>query len=274
MGRVVVAPVPGAGRGRPMEDQVNALTLTLTFDGHRVRMAGTPERPEWIAKDVCRVLDIHNTARALANAGVTDDEKGVHRVNTPGGPQDVTTITQPAVWKLVLISRKPGALRFKEWLANDVLPSLAAHGCYPPPTTIVPSTREHQIATALLLAHEVITEKNALIAELTPKAEGFDRLSSAEGLLNLQEAGKALGLGANRLQWRLIDDGILFRGRHGKAEPKQEHVEAGRFVLRVREVDGQQYVQTLCTPRGLTWLAERYPAEPIRHSAGLALTEH
>ena len=31
-------------------------------------------------------------------------------------------------------------------------------------------------------------------------------------------------------------------------------------MLRVKEVDGQAYIQTMVTPRGLLWLAARYPA--------------
>ncbi len=256
---------------------MSALALTLTFDGHRVRMVGTSDEPLWVAKDVCRVLGLHGPSNVSRD--VPEAEKGVVNLTTPGGPQPYVCVREPGLYRLISRSRTPAAQRFQAWLFGEVLPSIRQHGCYPPPTTIVPSTREHQIAVALLLAQEVITEKDQVIAELTPKAEGYDRLSSAEGLLNLQEAGKTLGLGANRLQWRLIDDGILFRGRHGKAEPKQEHVDAGRFVLRVRVVDGDEigghgYVQTLVTPRGVQWLAERYPSEPIRHSARLALTEH
>jgi prophage antirepressor-like protein len=111
-----------------------SLNLTLTFDGHRVRMVGTPERPEWVAKDVCRVLRLHNTSQALTDAGVAPEEKGISQADTPGGPQAVSTVTEPGLWKLVMASRKPSAQRFKHWLATDVLPCIRQHGCYPPPT--------------------------------------------------------------------------------------------------------------------------------------------
>jgi hypothetical protein len=66
-----------------------SLDLTLTFDGHRVRMLGTPEHPAFVAKDVCRVLGIHSTANALQNAGVTAEENAHAHVApdpAPGSP--------------------------------------------------------------------------------------------------------------------------------------------------------------------------------------------
>ena len=36
--------------------------------------------------------------------------------------------------------------------------------------------------------------------------------------------------------------------------------ERGLFAVRVKEVDGATYLQTLVTPAGLIWLSERYPA--------------
>jgi len=47
-------------------------------------MVGSPERPEWVAKDVCRVLGLHNARTTLA-AVVPDSEKGVHVVDISGG---------------------------------------------------------------------------------------------------------------------------------------------------------------------------------------------
>jgi phage antirepressor YoqD-like protein len=99
----------------------------------------------------------------------------------------------------------------------------------------------------------------AKIAELTPKAEALDRLSSAHGDLCLQDAGRALGRQPNVLVRMMIEDGVLFRGAHGKPEPMAAYRESGYFRLRVIEQDGLAFVQTLVTPRGLVWLAARYP---------------
>ena len=63
--------------------------------------------PWWIAKDVCDVLDHSNSRMAIQ--GLEDDEKGVSKVYTPGGVQEVTIISEPGLYSLILRSRKPEA---------------------------------------------------------------------------------------------------------------------------------------------------------------------
>ena len=242
-----------------MGDGLN-LALTLSFDGHRVRMAGTPERPEWIAKDVCHVLYLRNTADALRKAGVTESERGVAGIYTPGGPQDVTTVTESGLWKLVLASRKPSAQRFKQWLAAEVIPAIRKHGCYPPPAEAVAPAAVLNLRDVRQLA-PVALHLAQLVQEMAPKAEGYDRLQGANGDLSLMDAGRILRRPPRKLIDQLEADGILFRGRGGKHEPRCDYRERGLFRVRVLEVDGDARIQTLVTPRGLQWLATRYPAE-------------
>lgn len=243
----------------------SVLFLSLTWEGHRVRMAGTPERPEWIAKDVCRVLHIHNASDALIKAGVRADEKGIARIYTPGGPQDVTTILESGLWKLVIASRKPSAQHFKHWLASEVLPSIRRHGCYPPPAEqtfiALPDLDDPTALRGLCLA---LTERRladqALIAELKPKAESHDRLQAARGAVCLMTAGRILGRQPRKLIELLEAEQILVRCDRGKLLPAHSYRLEGYFVVREKIVDRDSYPQTLVTNRGLQWLAKRYPA--------------
>lgn len=243
-----------------------SLDLTLTFDGHRVRMVGTPQRPEWIARDVCRVLHLHNTSMAVTNAGVVAAEKGISRIDTPGGPQEVGTVTEPGLWKLVMASRKPAAQRFKAWLASEVIPSIRKHGCYPPPTAIQPATREQQLAAAVLLAQEVIAEKDARLAVVEPKAEVYDEVMSAGGTFSVAEAANLLArphrpMGEKRL--------FAFMRAHGIAQadnrPYQDHIDAGRFVVvdkawKDSDAERHAYFQTRVTQKGVEYLLRRLDA--------------
>lgn len=235
-----------------------SLDLELTFDGHRVRMAGTPERLEWVARDVCRVLYIHNAGDAVPKAGVTAEERGIARIYTPGGPQDLITVTEPGLWKLVMASRKPSAQRFKHWLATEVIPSVRKHGCFPPPPAPAlppPVDLRDPLQLAAITAQAL-----QLVADLQPKAEAHDRLMAAHGDVCLQDAGRILGRQPNVFVATLLDAGVLFRGAHGKPEPRHDLRERGFFRVRVSNVNGQTYIQTLVSPRGLAWLASQYPA--------------
>jgi prophage antirepressor-like protein len=59
-----------------------------------------------------------------------DDEKGVHTADTPGGLQQVTIITEPALYAVILQSRKPIARRFDRWDRPRILPSICRSGNY------------------------------------------------------------------------------------------------------------------------------------------------
>jgi prophage antirepressor-like protein len=101
--------------------------LTFPVTQQQVRMVGTPDRPEWVAADVCKVLGIANVSYALRE--FDDTEKGSIVNNyTP-----LLTVTEAGLYRLVLVSRKPAALAFKRWLCHEVIPSLRKYGCYPPP---------------------------------------------------------------------------------------------------------------------------------------------
>ena len=63
----------------------NSLSLALNYKGTNVRMAGTPERPLFCAKDVCSSLGLKNTSEAIQK--ITEAEKGMVVCHTLGGSQ-------------------------------------------------------------------------------------------------------------------------------------------------------------------------------------------
>ena len=82
----------------------------------------------WVAKDVCKALTLENTKWAIKN--LDEDEKGVTKVDTPGGEQKVIIINEPGLYALILRSNKPEAKIFKRWITHEVLPSLRKTGGY------------------------------------------------------------------------------------------------------------------------------------------------
>jgi len=84
--------------------------------------------PCFVAVDVCRALDIQNTADALSR--LDDDEKGVDSIYTPGGEQELLIVNEPGLYALVLGSRKPEAKAFRRWITHEVIPTIRKHGGY------------------------------------------------------------------------------------------------------------------------------------------------
>ena len=102
--------------------------IPYSFEGYEVRFVGTADLPEWIAKDVCIVLDIKNPSDTLAD--FDEDEKGIAFIDTPGGRQKVLTVKEPGFYKLIGRSNKPIAKPFQRWANHIVLPTIRKTGGY------------------------------------------------------------------------------------------------------------------------------------------------
>jgi prophage antirepressor-like protein len=116
---------------KPPSDPFSQPPINLDFEGRRIRFVGTAERPEWIAQDICDILEIESARSAIAD--FDQDEKGVATVFTILGKQVLSTVYEPGLYRLIFKSRKPEAKRFQKWVFSEVLPSLRKYGVYPPP---------------------------------------------------------------------------------------------------------------------------------------------
>ena len=87
------------------------------------RRSKTLEGEPWfVAADVCRALEIDNTATRRLD----EDEKAALRLtqtssNGTEQGRDVTIINEPGLYVLVLSSRKPEAKAFKRWITHEVI---------------------------------------------------------------------------------------------------------------------------------------------------------
>jgi len=62
------------------------------YESKDVRLVIKNGEPWWVAVDVCDILE-HSNSR-MAVSGLDEDEKGVSKVYTPSGDQDMTIITE------------------------------------------------------------------------------------------------------------------------------------------------------------------------------------
>ena len=93
-----------------------------------VRVVDVNGEPWFVAKDVCECLDIGNSRDAVA--ALDEDEKGVDSIDTPGGAQEMSIISEAGLYSLILRSRKPEAKAFKRWITHEVLPAIRKTGGY------------------------------------------------------------------------------------------------------------------------------------------------
>ena len=225
--------------------------------------------PWFVAKDVCAILELKNPRTTLAL--LDEDEKGVHIVDTPGGKQQMTIVTEPGFYKLVMRSRKPEAKAFQRWVTHEVLPALRRDGAY------VASDGTEDDATlmarALIAAERTIERNKARIAELEPKALFADAVAASDGTCLVGELAKMLrqngvNVGQNRLFAMLRDDGFLGKSGSNRNVPTQRAMEMGLFRIKetaITHSDGHVSINRTpkCTGKGQRYFIERYCGKAV-----------
>jgi len=109
--------------------QSNKIQQFMFDQSRQVRIVQDESGVPWfVAKDVCDVLEIVNSRDAVFN--LDEDEKGVAKADTPGGPQEMITISESGLYTLIIRSNKPMAKPFRRWVTHEVLPAIRKHGVY------------------------------------------------------------------------------------------------------------------------------------------------
>ena len=86
---------------------MNDLEIFEHDDFGEVRVKIVDGEPQWVAKDVCRALNIKNYRDSIS--GLDEDEKMKTKIETNGGKQKMTAINKEGVKRIILSSRKPEA---------------------------------------------------------------------------------------------------------------------------------------------------------------------
>jgi phage antirepressor YoqD-like protein len=102
----------------------------------------------------------------------------------------------------------------------------------------------------------------AINAELTVTASAHEALTSAVGACYVADAGKVLGIGAQKFFSLLRKDAILQSTFAHRNVPYQEYIDAGYFIVKDRIVQMGDTTKisktTFVTPKGESWLAKKY----------------
>jgi anti-repressor protein len=232
----------------------------LSFENKPVRVVTRDDEPWFVATDVCRVLDLENSRQVVRV--LDEDEKGVHNLDTLGGVQPLTIVSEPGLYKLLGRSRKPEAKRFDRWVRHEVLPSIRKTGSYS-----APLTPNQIMAQAVLIAERTMKEQAEQIAVLAPKAEAHDRIADAEGAICITDAAKALGVRPKDLFRWMSANGWIYRRAGGATWlGYSARTNAGDLthVVTTKPINGEERIfeRVLVTAKGLTRLAKLGPISP------------
>lgn len=185
----------------------------------KIRTIQQGEKTLFCASDIARSLGYSNP-----NKAVNDHCRAITKCSTPisGKMQDINFIPEGDVYRLIVHSKLPSAEKFEHWVFDTVLPSIRKNGGYISGQENL--TPEQIVANALIVAQNIISQKDKQIEQMKPKAEFFDAVADSKTAISMNEVSKVLGIkgyGRNNLFEFLRNIGILDRWN----VPYQRYVE-------------------------------------------------
>lgn len=206
-----------------------------------VRTVIVDGEPWFVSADVCRALELGNSRQAVAR--LSDDEKNntVISNDTPGNP-NVTIVSEPGLYALVLGSRKPEAAAFKRWITHDVIPDIRKHGLYATPETVAAMLGDPDTMIAVLTEYKRERAERIRLTEQAkkdaPKVLFADSVTASDGAILIGELAKLLKQngypsGQNRLFETLRKEGYLISRKGTDYNmPTQRSMEMGLFTIK------------------------------------------
>jgi anti-repressor protein len=234
--------------------------------------------PLFLVKDICDFFGVTNRNRVLQQ--LDDDEKGGTQIDTPGGKQTMTYLTEAGLYHFLFIIQPSKARgipqeeidakcklvnRYKRWVTHEVLPAIRRDGGY---MVARDETPEETMARAVLIANRTIERQKAQIDEMRPKALFADAVAASDGTCLIGELAKMMTqagfqIGQNRLFKLLRDDGFLGKSGSNRNVPLQRYVEMGLFKIKetaITHADGHVTINRTpkVTGKGQRYFIERY----------------
>ena len=256
----------------------------------QVRTVMQGGEPWFVAADVCKALEIGNTAQAAAR--LDDDEKMTIKINdshsgSRGGAQSMIVVSEMGLYSLALGSRKKEARDFKRWITHEVIPTIRKTGGYVHNSEVfiqnylpfaddttkqlfrltldVVDKQNKQIADQ----QKELAEKSAAIEEMTPKASYYDIVINSPDLMPITIIAKDYGKSGTWLNRKLNEKGVQYR-REKTWVLYHQYADKGYVGTKTYAYSGKAYgaekhvaINTFWTQKGRLFIYELLKGEGI-----------
>lgn len=223
----------------------------FNFNEMELRTVIKDGEPWFVAADVCRVLGLGNPTMAVSK--LEEDEVTLNLIEGSHRPTNI--VSESGLYALIVRSDKSEAKRFRRWVTSEVLPSIRKTGSY--------SVDDPAMAMAhgLIAAQKIIEQKDATIAELSPKAAALDLLCASDGSMCITDAAKSLQMKPKELFALLQFRKWIYRRLGTGWIAYQDKIQSGYLEHKITTVErsnGDEKVveQVRVTRKGLARIAE------------------
>ena len=201
----------------------------------------TDGKPYFPATDCAKILGYSRPHNAVERHCPHSLKRGVGvktGCKADGSPAtqtiEKTFIPEGDLYRLIIRSKLPAAIRFETWVFDTVLPSIRAHGAYITDVVLKAAEQSQEFASELF---RKLREERAVnetlrdeVETLSPKARYYDLILQSENAIPISVIAQDYGMSAQKLNSMLNYLGVQYRV-------------GGTWVL-YREFAGLGYTQT------------------------------
>lgn len=239
----------------------------------QVRTMSIDGEPWFVGKDVAEALGYERPTDTVRKR-IDEEDRGISKMETPSGKQEMTIINESGLYTLVLGSKLESAKRFKRWVTSEVIPSVRKNGGYIANQENM--TPEQIMAAGLQAAQKIIEEKNRQIREqeadiqrMRPKEVFADAVTTSRTSILIGQLAKIISqngvqIGQNRLfAWMRENGYLIIRRGTDYNMPTQRAMEMRLFEIKERTVnraDGSSKITrtTMVTGRGQQYFINKF----------------
>lgn len=219
----------------------NKMTLFTNEELGNVRALEIDGEPYFVGKDVAEILGYERPTDAVRKR-VDPDDRGVAKMETPSGAQEMTIINESGLYSLILSSKLPKAKEFKHWITAEVLPIIRKTGGYVNDTKqfvdyYFADCNTYGREAITLMLNETKRMANQLKAQ-APKVLFAEAVESSKTSIPVGDLAKLIkqngvDIGQNRLfSWLRMND-YLIKSGDSKNMPTQKSMDLGLFEVKI-----------------------------------------
>lgn len=236
-----------------------------------VRAVSVNDEPYFVGKDVAEILGYERPTDAVRKR-VDPDDRGVAKMETPSGAQEMTIINESGLYSLILSSKLPKAKEFKRWVTAEVLPAIRKTGGYVNDTAQFVESYFGQLEPsqkhALTMMFEESKRMSAQLKEQAPKVLFANAVETAHNSILIGDLAKIIrqngvDIGQKRLFEWLRQNGYLIKDGQSKNMPTQKAMEMSLFEVKestINNPDGSVRITrtTKVTGKGQTYFVKKF----------------
>lgn len=217
--------------------------IVYNYNSNVVRTQVTDDgEPLFCLADVCKVLELSNPSAVATQIKeeFSCPKLNLGQVSDPSGAKSVTFINEPQLYFVLMRSRSDNAKPFRQWVVNNVLPSIRKTGAYSIKQNAINTAELLNVSKIVLDAAGITGNQLALALDRVVQSKTGESPLALSGvelvrpqqkrLATPTELGKPIGLSAVKVNKVLEERGLQTKVA-GQWVPTSKGLEAGATVL-------------------------------------------